>query len=186
MTDFRLETERLILRPWIDTDLEPFAALNADKDVMEFFPKLMTREETESMVERVRARYAEDRFCFWATEERKSGDFIGFVGLGRPSFDAHFIPCVEIGWRLARPYWGKGYAPEAAEAVLRDGFERCNLQEIVALTAVLNNKSRRVMEKLSMNRNPDDDFLHPALADGHHLKPHVLYRLTSDDWRKTR
>ena len=186
MKDFQLETERLILRPWIDSDVEPFAALNADKDVMEFFPKLMTREETEAMVARVKARYAEDSFCFWATQEKKSGDFIGFVGLGRPSFEAQFIPCVEIGWRLARRYWGNGYAPEAAKEVLRDGFERGKLQEIVALTAVLNTKSRRVMEKLSMHRDPQDDFLHPALEDGHHLKPHVLYRLSSDDWNKIR
>ncbi|MBA3856168.1 MAG: N-acetyltransferase [Cyanobacteria bacterium PR.3.49] len=184
MNDFRLETERLILRPWIESDVEPFAALNADKEVMEYFPKLMTREETEAMVARVKARYAEDGFCFWATEEKKSGEFIGFVGLGRPSFEAHFIPCVEIGWRLARPYWGKGYAPEAAKEVLRDGFERCRLQEIVALTAVLNAKSRRVMEKISMHRDPTDDFMHPALDDGHPLKPHVLYRLSSKDWKQ--
>jgi RimJ/RimL family protein N-acetyltransferase len=184
MNDFHLETERLILRPWKDADLDAFARLNADSEVMEYFPKLMSREETEAMVARIKARYAEDGFCLWATEEKHSGEFIGFVGLGRPSFEAHFIPCVEIGWRLARPYWGKGYAPEAAKEVLRDGFERCGLQEIVAFTAGTNSKSRRVMEKISMHRDPKDDFMHPALDDGHHLKPHVLYRLSLKDWKQ--
>lgn len=180
----QLETKRLILRPWKDSDLEPFAALNADPDVMEFFPKLMTLEETAAMVDRVKARYDADGFCFWAADEKETGEFIGFIGLGRPSFEAHFIPCVEIGWRLARKYWGKGYAPEGAKEVLRDGFERFNLDEIVALTAVLNLKSRRVMEKISMHRDPADDFMHPALEDGHHIKPHVLYRITQNEWRE--
>lgn len=180
----KLETPRLLLRPWKDSDLDPFAALNADPDVMEFFPKLMTREETSAMVERIKARYAEDSFCFWAAEEKETGNFIGFIGLGRPSFEAHFMPCVEIGWRLARPYWGKGYAPEGAREVLRDGFERSNLNEILALTAVLNTKSIRVMEKISMHHDPADDFLHPALEDGHYLKPHVLYRITQKEWRE--
>jgi RimJ/RimL family protein N-acetyltransferase len=180
----QLETPRLILRPWKDSDLEPFAALNADPDVMEFFPKLMTLEETSAMVERFQARYNADQFCFWAAEEKETGNFIGFIGLGRPSFEAHFMPCVEIGWRLARPYWGKGYAPEGAKEVLRDGFERSNLDEIVAITAALNSKSIRVMEKISMHRDLADDFLHPALEDGHHLKPHVLYRTTQEEWRE--
>lgn len=182
----QLETSRLILRPWKDSDLEPFAALNADPDVMEFFPKLMTLEETAAMVERVNARYEADSFCFWAAEEKETGNFIGFIGLGRPSFEAHFMPCVEIGWRLARPYWGKGYAPEGAKEVLRDGFERANLDEIVAFTAALNAKSIRVMEKISMHRDPKDDFLHPVLEDGHHLKPHVLYRITRAEWGQKR
>lgn len=179
-----LETERLILREWRDSDLEPFAALNADPEVMEFFPKLMTGDETAAMVERFKARLAADGFCFWATEERQTGNFIGFVGLGRPVFDANFMPCVEIGWRLARPYWGRGYAPEAAIAALRDGFENHKLDEIVAFTASLNAKSIRVMEKISMCRDPHDDFLHPNVADGHRLQPHVLYRMTNEHWRR--
>jgi len=179
-----LETERLILRPWKDADIEPFAALNADKDVMEFFPKLMVRDETVAMVERIMARYAEDSFCFWAAQEKRSGDFIGFIGLGRPGFEGHFMPCVEIGWRLARKFWGKGYAPEGAQEALRDGFERCGLAEIVSFTAVLNSRSQRVMEKISMHRDPADDFMHPLLDDGHPLKPHVLYRLSRRQWSK--
>lgn len=178
-----LETPRLILRPWKDSDLEPFAAMNADPRVMEFFPKLMTRDETAAMVERVKNRYAEDGFCFWAADEKATGNFIGFIGLGRPSFEAKFMPCVEIGWRLAPQYWGKGYAPEGAEEVVRDAFERFNLDEIVAFTAALNSKSIRVMEKISMRRDQDNDFLHPALEDGHHLKPHVLYRISQKEWR---
>ncbi len=179
----KIETDRLILRQWQDSDVEPFAALNADPDVMKFFPKLMALEETTAMVERIKARYDSDTFCFWAAEEKETCNFIGFIGLGRPTFEAYFIPCVEIGWRLAKAYWGKGYAPEGAKEVLRDGFERTNLEEIVALTAVLNSKSIRVMEKISMHRDTVDDFLHPVLEDGHHLKPHVLYRITQKEWR---
>jgi RimJ/RimL family protein N-acetyltransferase len=178
-----LKTKRLILREWKDSDLEPFAALNSDPEVMEFFPKTMTLDETAAMIDRIKARHAEDGFCLWATEEKETGDFIGFVGLGRPLFEAKFMPCVEIGWRLARSYWGKGYAPEAAIEVLRDGFENYGLDEIVSFTAALNSKSIRVMEKISMCRNPDDDFDHPNVPDGHHLKPHVLYRITQRDWR---
>ena len=177
-----LETERLILREWRDSDLEPFAALNADPEVMEFFPKLMTGDETAAMIERFRARHAADGFCFWATQEKQTGNFIGFVGLGRPLFEANFMPCVEIGWRLARPYWGRGYAPEAAIAALQDGFENHKLDEIVDFTAALNAKSIRVMEKISMWRDSNDDFMHPNIADGHRLKPHVLYRMTKENW----
>ncbi len=180
----QLETPRLILRPWKDSDLEPMAALNADSQVMEFFPNVMTREETAAMIERIKARYASDGFCFWAADEKETGNFIGFIGLGRPSIEAHFIPCVEIGWRLAHAYWGKGYAPEGAQAVLKDGFERINLDEIVAMTSAINAKSIRVMEKISMHRDAKDDFMHPIFEDGHHLKPHVLYRITEKEWRQ--
>lgn len=178
----RLETERLILREWKDSDLEPFAAMNADPKVMEYFPKLYNRDETAGMIERIMARYAESGICLWATEEKSSGNFIGFIGLARPTFDEHFTPCVEIGWRLAHSVWGKGYAPEGAREALRDGFERLDLDEIVAMTAFPNLRSMRVMEKINMHRDTKDDFMHPMLEDGHELKPHVLYRLLRSEW----
>ena len=158
--------------------------MNADPEVMEYFPKALTRAETASMIERFKARYLADGFCFWAVEEKETANFIGFTGLGRPTFEACFMPCVEIGWRLARPFWGKGYAPEAAVASLRDGFENHHLEEIVAFTAACNSKSIRVMEKISMRRNASDDFMHPNVEDGHYLKPHVLYRMTREDWQR--
>jgi RimJ/RimL family protein N-acetyltransferase len=178
-----IETKRLILREWKDSDFEPFAALNADPEVMEFFPKTMTHDETAAMIQRTKARYAEDGFCLWATEEKETADFIGFIGLARPNFEAKFTPCVEIGWRLARRFWGKGYAPEGALAVLQDGFENHGLDEIVSFTAEINLKSIRVMEKISMWRDQENDFMHPNVADGHRLKPHVLYRMTRKDWQ---
>lgn len=173
------------MRPWKDSDIEPFAKLNSDPVVMEHFPKMLTYDESASMVERLRARYESDGFCLWATEEIDTGNFIGFVGLACPNFEASFTPCVEIGWRLAKEYWGKGYAPEAAEASLRDGFERCNLEEIIAITATSNLKSMRVMEKIRMKRDCENDFLHPNIADGHPLKPHVLYRISKIDWKQS-
>ena len=180
-----LETKRLILRPWKDSDLEPFAAMNADPEVMEYFPKLMTLDETAAMIERIKARYAENGICLWAAEEKETNNFIGFIGLAKPNFDAKFMPCVEIGWRLARKYWGKGYAPEGALAALQDGFERHNLDEIVSFTAAVNLKSIRVMEKISMRRDSENDFMHPNVAEGHHLKPHVLYRITRHQWHES-
>jgi len=180
----KLDTERLILRLWRDEDVEPFAALNADPRVMEHFPTTISRVETEQLVERIRAHFSESGFGLWAVELRETGQFLGFVGLHEPAFDAHFTPCVEVGWRLDKRYWGKGYAPEAAAEAMRDGYERLGLSEIVSMTSTSNTKSMRVMEKLGMTRNPADDFDHPKLPADHHLCRHVLYRLSADRWRQ--
>jgi ribosomal-protein-alanine N-acetyltransferase len=180
----KLDSERLILRLWRDDDVEPFAALNADPQVMEHFPTTMSRVETEQSVERIRAQFLESGFGLWAVELRASGQFLGFVGLHVPVFDAHFTPCVEIGWRLDKPFWGKGYAPEAAAEAMRDGYQRLGLSEIVSMTSTTNLKSMRVMEKLGMTRDPADDFNHPKLPIDHHLCRHVLYRLSADRWRR--
>lgn len=171
-----LKTDRLLLRPWRDEDLDPFAALNADPRVMEFLPKLLDREESDALAARIRDHFARRGFGLWALEARGIADFIGFVGLSVPSFEAHFTPCVEVGWRLAFEHWGTGYATEAAREALRYGFEVLGLSEIVSFTAPENARSRAVMERLGMTRSPDDDFQHPALPDGHRLKAHVLYR----------
>ena len=172
-----LRTERLVLRAWCDDDLAPFAALNADPAVMEFFPTTLTRAASAAAAGRIRAEIAERGFGLWAVEVPGMAPFIGFTGLSMPRFEAHFTPCVEIGWRIARAHWGRGYAPEAARAALADGFGRLGLAEIVAFTATGNERSRRVMEKLGMRHDPADDFDHPNLPPGHPLRRHVLYRI---------
>lgn len=178
----RAETERLILRPWQDRDLDPFAALNADPEVMRFFPAPFTRDETAAYMARV-ASFAETGLGFQAVEEKGSGDLVGVVGMAPVKPEMPSAPTVEIGWRLAKHHWGKGYAQEAARAWLAHGFGTLALPEIVAFTFVGNTPSRRVMERLGMTRDPADDFEHPGIAEGHPLRPHVLYRLKAEDFR---
>lgn len=180
MSDLR--TERLLLRQWRDEDLGPFAELNADPETMRYFPAPPTREESESLAERARRQIEEEGWGLWAVEVRGGAPFVGFVGLARPSFDEHFTPAVEVGWRLAREHWGHGYATEAGRAALAFGFEALGLEEIVSFTSHLNEPSWRVMERLGMSRDPADDFEHPRVPAGHPLRPHVLYRLTRSDW----
>jgi len=174
-----VETERLRLREWRDEDLEPFARMNADPRVMEFFPSLLTPEETAAGMERAREHWARHGFGWWAAELKETGEFIGFLGLAVPGFEAHFTPCVEIGWRLAAEQWGRGLATEGARASLRYGFEELGMKEIVSFTTVSNVRSRRVMEKIGMTRNPADDFEHPGIAEGNPLRRHVLYRIVT-------
>jgi len=172
-----LRTKRLVLRPWRDEDLEPFAALNDDPDVMEYFPKRLTRAESDEFAARIRATLSASSFGLWAVEWPGETDFAGYVGLAIPTFEADFTPCVEIGWRLARSSWGKGVAPEAAMEVLRHGFGACGLREIVSFTSTENLRSQRVMEKIGMSRDASEDFDHPALPEGHRLQRHCLFRL---------
>lgn len=176
-----IDTERLRLRRWTDADRPPFAALNADPVVMEFFPDVHDEAKSNDLVERTESCFAERDYGLWAVEIRSTETFAGFTGLAPAEFDAHFTPAVEVGWRLARAHWGHGYASEAALAALRDGFERLGLEEIVSFTAVGNTRSRRVMEKLGMHHDPAEDFDHPALPTGHPLERHVLYRITPAD-----
>jgi ribosomal-protein-alanine N-acetyltransferase len=171
-----LRTERLVLRRWRDEDRAPFAALNADAEVMRHLPAPLTRAESDAMVDRIEARFAETGFGLWAAETPALG-FIGFVGLAWQSFPAPFTPAVEVGWRLARAAWGRGLAPEAARAVVADGFARLAVDEIVSMTATTNLASQRVMQKIGMTRDPADDFEHPNVPEGDPLRPHVLYRL---------
>lgn len=172
-----LNTERLLLRRWCDTDRQPFARMNQDAAVMEYFPALLSPAETELAVNRIEAHFAQHGFGLWAAEYRGSGEFIGYVGLAVPQFQAAFTPCVEIGWRLAPEYWGRGLATEGALTVVRHGFENLKLEEIVSFTVPENIRSRRVMEKIGMVRKPEDDFDHPLLDEGHPRRRHVLYRL---------
>jgi RimJ/RimL family protein N-acetyltransferase len=165
------------LRRWVDADREPFAAINADPDVMEHFPKVLTRRESDEMIDRIETGFEQHGIGLWAVEVRATGRLAGFTGLWPIEFDAHFTPATEVGWRLAKDTWGKGYAPEAAAAALADGFGRLGLAEVVSMTSTTNLKSQRVMQKLGMVRDPADDFDHPNLPDGHRLQRHVLYRL---------
>lgn len=170
-----IETERLVLRQWRDEDRAPFAALNADPDVMEFFPSTRTRAESDAAVDRMSAQIDEHGWGLFAVE--RDGEFLGFTGLAVPAFEASFQPAVEIGWRFARSAWGRGYATEAARAAVAHAFDVLELDGLVSFTAEQNLRSRAVMERLGMERDPADDFDHPALAEGHPLRRHVLYRL---------
>ena len=194
-----LETDRLRLRPWRESDREPFAALNADPEVMKYYPAVLNRQESDALVDRIQSKFEERGWGLFAVElkgasqaktghllpgfdqieatDTSNGPFIGYVGLSVPQFETHFTPCVEIGWRLARSSWGNGYATEAARRVRQFAFEQLQLPEIVSFTSVLNQQSRRVMERIGMSRDPADDFAHPTLPEGHLLRPHVLYRL---------
>jgi RimJ/RimL family protein N-acetyltransferase len=179
----RLETERLLLREFLDRDRPPFAALNADQRVMEHFPHALTSDESDELVDRIGQRWAEDGLGLWAVERREDGAFLGFTGLAPPRFEASFTPCVEIGWRLAASAWGHGYATEAARASLQFGFEGRGLDEILSWTVPANVRSRAVMERLGMTRDPADDFDHPSLGVDSPLRRHVLYRLSREAWR---
>jgi len=172
-----LRTDRLHLRCWRPGDRSPFAAMNADPRVMEFFPGLLSREESDRLVARIAHHFEQHGFGLWALEIRGIAPFAGFIGLSVPRFVAHFTPCVEIGWRVAAEHWGHGYATEGARAVLRFGFDTLDLPEIVSFTVTGNHRSRRVMERIGMVRDPADDFDHPSLPDGHPLRRHVLYRI---------
>jgi len=172
-----IHTPRLLLRPWRHDDLPAFAAINADPRVVEFLPKALGRAESDALAARIRDNFARRGFGLWAVEVPAVAEFIGFVGLSVPSFEAHFTPCVEIGWRLAHEHWGSGYASEAARAALDVGFGRLALDEIVSFTVSANLRSRAVMERIGMTRTPADDFDHPALAEGHPWRRHVLYRV---------
>jgi RimJ/RimL family protein N-acetyltransferase len=177
-----LRSERLLLRQWRDDDLEPFAALNADPRVMEFFVSMLSRAQSDALVERIRRHFVERGFGLWAVEVPGLAPFAGFVGLKYPHLPAPFVPAVEIGWRVAYEHWGRGYATEAARAVLAVGFTRLGLDEIVSITTTTNLRSRQVMEKLGLRHAPADDFDHPNIAEGHPFRPHVLYRLSRTDW----
>ena len=178
-----LTTPRLRLRLWRDEDLEPFAALNADPRVREFFPSIQTYQESAESMRFIRDHCEQRGFGLWAVEVIGGAPFIGFIGLAVPSFDAPFTPCVELGYRLAFEHWGHGYATEGSRAALAFGFSTVGLAEIVAMTAGSNERSRQVMERLGMRHNAADDFDHPNITVGHPLRRHVLYRLTAGEWK---
>ncbi|HET9124354.1 MAG TPA: GNAT family N-acetyltransferase [Solirubrobacteraceae bacterium] len=185
-----LRTDRLLLRRWRAEDREPFAALNADPEVMRHFPAPLDRAHSDALAARAEAQITERGWGLWAVEVAEAGGgapsapFAGFIGLGIPSFEAHFTPVVEVGWRLARRFWGRGYATEGARAALAFAFDTLRLAEVVSFTAVGNERSRRVMERLGMTRDPEEDFDHPWLP-GSTIERHVLYRLGAERYARS-
>ena len=178
-----LRTERLVLRRWRDDDREPFAAMNADPQVMEHFPAPMSSADSDLFVDRIEAFVEDSGFGLWAVEVAVTVQFIGFTGRSVPRFEAHFIPAVEIGWRLVRSSWGHGYASEAARRALRSAFLEHRLAEVVSFTTTTNRRSQAVMRRIGMTHDPADDFDHPAIEVGHRLRRHVLWRMSARRWR---
>lgn len=193
-----IQTERLLLRPWCEADRAPFARMNADPIVREFYPSTLTRQESDAQFDRINAQFNERGWGLFAIELTATGPnksqanrissatseivthpFIGYVGLTTAKFESPFTPCTEIGWRMLHEFWGHGYATEGAKAVCQFAFEELHLDEILSFTAVPNWRSRRVMERIGMTHDPQNDFDHPLVEVGHPLRPHVLYRLSN-------
>jgi RimJ/RimL family protein N-acetyltransferase len=177
-------TSRLKLRQWNERDRVPFAAMNADPEVMRHFPALLRRDESEALVDGFMDRLRLDGYGLWAVEVRATNQFIGFVGLAVPSWDAPFAPCTEVGWRLAASAWGHGYATEAATAAITTAFDQAALDEVVSFTTTSNLRSQKVMRRLGMTHNPAEDFDHPLVVEGS-LRRHVLYRLSRASWGRS-
>jgi len=174
-----VRTARTLMRPWRSSDLAPFARFNADPEVMEHFEAPLSRAQSDASAARFSDHVRTHGYGFWALEIPGVAEFVGFVGLLPVSFVARFTPAVEIGWRLGRPYWGYGYASEAARGAARFGFDVLGLREIVAYTVPANIRSRAVMTRIGMVHDPAGDFEHPKVPVGHRLRPHVLYRLSA-------
>jgi RimJ/RimL family protein N-acetyltransferase len=177
-----IETPRLRMRRWQERDREPFAAMNADPAVMAFFPAVLTRAASDASIDLWQSQLEAQGWSNWALELRATGAFIGFTGLSVPRRVLPFSPCVEVGWRLARDHWGRGYATEAARAALRVGFERLRLAEVISFTSVGNARSRAVMQRIGL-RDTRRDFEHPGVPEGHPLRLHCLYSLDCEAWR---
>jgi ribosomal-protein-alanine N-acetyltransferase len=178
-----LRTARVLLRPFRDEDFAPAAALNADPRVMEHFPGVLTRAESDAFMARLRVGAPERGLGTWAMELPGVAPFVGLFMLKQPGVDLPCQPCVEVGWRLLFEHWGKGYVTEAGHAVLAYAFETLHLGEIVSFTATGNQRSRRVMERLGLRHDAAGGFEHPSVPVGHRLREHVLYRLTREEWR---
>ena len=178
-----ISTRRLQLRHWKKEDYYPFFQLNADPRVMEHFPECLGQAASDALAKRIEKLIDARGWGFWAVEITETQSFIGCVGLHIPSANLPFKPCVEIGWRLAAKYWGKGYATEAAQAALAAGFEQLQLEEIVSFTTLSNSRSQKVMEKLGMKRD-SDTFIHPNIPPGSPLQEHCLYRLSDTDYQQ--
>jgi RimJ/RimL family protein N-acetyltransferase len=177
-----LQSERLLLRRWREEDRDGFAALNADAVVMEYFPEPLTRERSDLMLDTIDAALETNGFGIWAVEELRSGTLLGFAGLAKVAFLAHFTPAVEVGWRLIPGAWGQGFATEAATAALDFGFATIRLAEVVSFATTNNRRSIAVMERLGMTHEPAEDFNHPQIAGSNPLCRHVLYRISAERW----
>jgi RimJ/RimL family protein N-acetyltransferase len=171
-----IETPRLLLRQWRDSDLEPWAEMSADLRVMEFLGAPLDADRAIAIGKNLAERHARDGYGWWVAEVKDGAPFAGLIALQDVPFDAHFTPAIEVGWRLAAPYWGNGYATEGAAAAIAFAFNELDRGEVVAMTAKLNLRSQHVMQRLGMTYDPADDFEHPRVAEGSLLRPHVLSR----------
>ena len=183
MEIIELQTSRLKLRQWKDSDLIAFAKLSADPEVMKFYPSTLKKNESDDLAYKIKGLIAQRGWGFWAVEEIKTKKFIGFVGLHKPTYDLPVTPCVEVGWRLAKEYWGNGYATEASNKSLDFAFNKLSLDTVYSFTSVANIKSRAVMERIGMV-NINKNFEHPIIPKGHPLREHVLYQITRKEWQK--
>jgi RimJ/RimL family protein N-acetyltransferase len=175
---FQIHTARLLLRRWHDTDRTPFAAMGANPKVMRYFPSLLSKEESDALVSHADGLFDEYGYGLWAVEHFGSGSFIGFTGLAPMPEGVPGAGGIEVGWRLAHPYWGHGYATEAAHAALTFAFDTLKLNEVNSITATINTPSRAVMERLGMTLT--NQFNHPKVASNSKLKPHVRYTISTD------
>ncbi|MCT4661385.1 MAG: GNAT family N-acetyltransferase [Tissierellales bacterium] len=182
MTSYIFESERLGFRIWRETDRKIFAAINADKETMKYFPSTMTKDASNDLVDRFKAHMAAKGFGPWAVEIKETGEFIGYIGFSTAVFIAEFTPCVEIGWRLDKSQWHNGYATEGAQACLKYGFENLGFDEVYSFTAELNEPSENVMKRLGMSYVCNFD--HPKVEDGSKIKNHKLYKITKQTWKK--
>lgn len=180
-----IKTTRLLLRQWEESDLSLFAKINCDPEVMQFFPSLLTEKESNALAKKIIKELQEKTYGLWAVEIPNVTSFIGFLGLHYADFKAHFTPCVEIGWRLDRAYWGKGYATEGGKAVLNYAFKTLNLTKVVSFTSEKNHKSIAVMKRLGMHYYSKNNFEHPQIPKKHWLRPHVFYSISQTEWLKT-
>jgi RimJ/RimL family protein N-acetyltransferase len=170
-----ISTPRLLLREWVPSDTAPFIAMNSDAEVMQYFPSVLTANETCSMIERIMEGFTKNKFGLYALEEKATGHFIGFTGFAIPSFESSFTPCIEIGWRLQKASWGRGFATEAATACLEYGFKKLQFPEVHSFTATVNRPSENLMKKLGMKKT--SLFNHPRIESGNWLCQHVLYNI---------
>lgn len=173
MGEYVFETKRLGFRLWKESDKEPFYIMNSNDQVMKYFPKVLTKKESDEFYNRIQTHFKESGYGLWVVELKDTREFIGFIGFYRATFEAFFTPCIEIGWRLDNKYWNKGYATEGALRCINYGFEQLNLEKIYSFTSRINTPSIKVMEKIGLKKI--DEFLHPKIEDSSPLKPHVLY-----------
>ena len=176
-----IKTQRLLLRQWRTEDLEDFASLNSDPEVMKYLPKALSVDESNNLADKIINLISENGWGFWAVETMDENSFIGFVGLHEPKYDLPVKPCIEIGWRLAKKYWGSGYATEAGNASLEFAFKNLNLNEIYSFTSVANKKSQAVMERLKLV-NTNYNFDHPSIPVNSQYREHVLYKIDKENW----
>lgn len=174
-----IETERLYLRQWRASDFAIFAEMNADLDVMKYFPKPLSPKVSDAIANKCSQLIKDKGWGFWAVSLKETDTFIGMVGLNEAHADMSFAPAIEIAWRLHKDYWGQGYATEAARASLNFAFDTLGLDEVVAFTAVINEHSQLIMQRIGMS-NTQENFYHPMLEPNHRLAEHVLYKITQE------